>query len=127
MKLKFIFILLILLCFASCKEDKFILTKIEGKLIPVTDSLEIDPAFDSIIKPFRDRLTEDMNTVLAYAPETYSKTDGAFNTAIGNLMADIIYEQSKGVFKSRTNHELDGVILNHGGIRSIISKGDTAF
>lgn len=124
MKFKFLFILTILLCFASCKEDKFTLTKIEGKLIPITDSLEIDLAFDSIIKPFRDRLTEDMNTVLAYAPETYSKSDGAFNTAIGNLMADIIFEQSKGVFKTRTKHELDGVILNHGGIRSIISKGD---
>ncbi|TYB77378.1 hypothetical protein ES677_00775 [Bizionia gelidisalsuginis] len=124
MKFKILLIVLILLCFTSCKDEKFTLSKIEGKLIPVTDSLEIDPAFDSIIKPYRDRLNEDMNTVLSYAPETYSKSNGAFNTAIGNLMADIIFEQSKGVFKSRTNFELDGVILNHGGIRSIISKGD---
>lgn len=124
MKLKFLTLLLILICFSSCKEEHFTLTKIVGKQISITDSLEIDPAIDSIIKPYRERLTEDMNAVLSYAPETYSKSDGEFNTAIGNLMADIIFKQSKGVFKSRTNNELDGVILNHGGIRSIISKGN---
>ncbi|WP_417236041.1 5'-nucleotidase C-terminal domain-containing protein [Bizionia paragorgiae] len=124
MKFKFLFLLLVLLCFSNCKEEKFTLTKIEGKQIPITDSLELDPTFDAVIKPYRDRLQEDMNLVLSYAPETYSKADGDFNTAIGNLMADIVYEQSKDVFKSRTSNDIDGVLLNHGGIRSIISKGN---
>ena len=39
-------------------------------------------------------------------------------------MADAVYEQANPVFKARTGKDIDIVILNHGGIRSIISKGN---
>jgi 2',3'-cyclic-nucleotide 2'-phosphodiesterase (5'-nucleotidase family) len=40
------------------------------------------------------------------------------------MMADAVYEESNPLFKSRTGNEIDFVLLNHGGIRSIISKGN---
>ncbi|WP_241147994.1 5'-nucleotidase C-terminal domain-containing protein [Lacinutrix jangbogonensis] len=108
-----------------------VLSKIEGKQIGIKDSLKIDQDFDSIIAPYRTRLEEDMNTVLSYAPETYSKRDGHLNTAIGNLMAEIVFKEGNYIFNKRTNKNIDAVLLNHGGIRSIISKGnittETAF
>ncbi len=116
--------LFIAFSFFACKEDAQVLTKIEGKQIPITDTLKIDQGFEAIIKPYRDKVNKDMNAVLSYAPEIYSKSNGHLNTAIGNLMADVVYQQGNFVFNKRTGKNIDAVILNHGGIRSVISKGN---
>ncbi|WP_366140795.1 5'-nucleotidase C-terminal domain-containing protein [uncultured Algibacter sp.] len=110
--------------FLNCKNEKFHLVKIEGKKIEISDSLETDPEIEAFIAPFRSHIEKDLDSVLAYAPETYSKTDGHLNTAIGNFMADVVYEEANPIFKKRTGHDIDFVLLNHGGIRSIISKGN---
>jgi len=107
----------------ACRNESH-LYKIEGKQIPVTDSLETNAEIEAFIKPYREHVNNDLDSVLAYAVDTYSKSDGEFNTAIGNLMADAVYEQCNPIFKSRTGHDIDIVLLNHGGIRSIISKGN---
>ena len=107
----------------SC-ENKSHLYKIEGKQITITDSLDTDVNIDAFIKPYREHVSKDMDSVLAYSVGTYSKNDGELNTAIGNLMADAVYEEANPIFKSRTGHDIDMVFLNHGGIRAIISKGD---
>jgi len=39
-------------------------------------------------------------------------------------MADAVKEMASPVFKTRTGNDIDIVMLNHGGIRSILSKGD---
>ncbi|AXO78851.1 hypothetical protein DZC78_00080 [Olleya aquimaris] len=124
MNLRPLLFLLAIMSLASCKQETFSLTKIEGKQIPITDSIAIDKGIDSIIKPFRESVNKDMNAILSYAPETYSKNDGDLNTAIGNLMADAVLTQSDPIFNKRTGHNIDMVLLNHGGIRSIISKGN---
>ena len=64
-----------------------------------------------------------MDSVLAYSADTYSKTDGELNTAIGNFMADAIYNEANPIFKKRTGKNIDMVLLNYGGIRSILPKG----
>ena len=35
-----------------------------------------------------------------------------------------VYSEANPIFKSKTGKDIDMVILNHGGIRSIISKGN---
>ncbi|OIQ16339.1 5'-nucleotidase C-terminal domain-containing protein [Lacinutrix sp. MedPE-SW] len=131
MKLNAFFILFIVASLTACKQNQKHLSKIEGKQLPITDSIAINADFDSLIAPYRKSLNKDMNAVLSFAPKTYTKNDGEYNTAIGNLMADIVYTQGNIVFNKRTNNNIDAVILNHGGIRSIISKGnittETAF
>jgi len=127
--------LLILICVLnsiySCKQEPVALSKIEGKQITIIDTFKIDQDFDALISPYRARLEEDINTVLSYSPETYSKSDGGLNTAIGNLMANIVFVEGNPIFNRRTNKNIDVVLLNHGSIRSIISKGnittETAF
>ena len=117
--------------FYACKQEPMVLSKIEGKQITIKDSLKTDQSFEDKIAPYRTRLEEDMNAVISYAPETYSKKDGDLNTAIGNLMADIVFTEGNPVFNKRTTKNIDAVLLNHGGIRAIISKGnittETAF
>lgn len=124
MKYYKIVFLLFLINFLSCKDDKLSLKKIEGKQIPITDSLNTRADIEDFIKPYRIHVNAQLDSVLAYSTNTYSKKDGDLNTAIGNLFADVILEQAYPVFKLRTGNAIDMVLVNHGGIRSIISKGD---
>ncbi len=107
----------------SCQE-KVYLDKIEGQQINITDSLATDQNIDDFIKPYRENVNRNLDSVLAYSVDTYSKSDGKYNTAIGNMMADAVYEESNPIFNSRTGENIDFVLLNHGGIRGIISKGN---
>ena len=65
-----------------------------------------------------------MDSILAYSPTNYDKKNGLLNTAIGNMMADVALKLSNPVYKARKNRDIDFVLLNHGGIRASISKGD---
>ncbi|WP_100612299.1 5'-nucleotidase C-terminal domain-containing protein [Confluentibacter lentus] len=124
MDLKPLFFGLFLLLFIGCKETHFYLSKIEGKQISISDSIATNNEIEAFIKPYRNHIQKDLNSVLAYSVGTYTKTDGDFNTAIGNFMADAIFDEANPIFKSRTGKNIDMVLLNHGGIRSIISKGN---
>jgi 2',3'-cyclic-nucleotide 2'-phosphodiesterase (5'-nucleotidase family) len=123
MTLKHILKLCFLLLIFSCNEN-FHLSKIEGKRIDINDSITSDPSIEDFIKPYRERVNKNLDSIISYAPETYTKSDGEFNTAIGNLMADAVYSEANPIFSKRTGKSIDFVLLNHGGIRSIISKGN---
>lgn len=123
MKIKFYFLLVFFFALTACKEDVY-LNKITGKRIEITDTLKGATAINEFIKPYRENVNRNLDSVIAYAVDTYSKKDGEFNTAIGNLFADATYEQANAVFKKRTGENIDFTLLNHGGIRAIISKGN---
>ncbi|WP_223033243.1 5'-nucleotidase C-terminal domain-containing protein [Hanstruepera marina] len=124
MRFQYVLILLFAMVFSSCKNDSWHVKKIEGKQLNINDKLDTKKEIDEFIKPYREHVNAELDSVLSYSIDTYSKKDGELNTAIGNLFADVIYEQSNPVFKSRTGNEIDMVMVNHGGIRSIISKGN---
>lgn len=122
MNFKNIFLILGLLLTMSCKAPTDVF-KIEGKNININDSLQSIASIEDFIKPYRENINRDLDSILAYSVDTYSKSDGHLNTAIGNLMADVIYEEADPIFFKRTGEHIDFVLMNHGGIRSIISKG----
>ncbi|WP_317041227.1 5'-nucleotidase [Flaviramulus basaltis] len=100
------------------------MSKIDSKQVEINDNLSANKEIEDFIKPFREHIEKDLDSVLAYSVDTYSKSDGDLNTAIGNFMADAVYSESNPIFKSRTGHDIDMVLLNYGGIRSILSKGN---
>lgn len=110
-------------CFFSCKKEHH-LTKIEGKRIEINDSISENQEIDDFIKPYRDHVNSNLDSVLSYAVDTYTKNDGELNTALGNFMVDAVKELSSPVLKSRIGKNIDVVMLNHGGIRAIMSKGN---
>ena len=67
-----------------------------------------------------------MNTPISYSPETYKKNDGELNSTLSNMFADATYEMSNPVFNKMSDKNIDIVLLNNGGIRSIISKGNVS-
>lgn len=112
-----------LICLFSCKEEKSTLSVIEGKQIHITDSIVPIDSINKFIAPYRNRINEVLDSALAYTPMMITKEDGKYNTSAGNLMADIVLAQAGPVFTSRTQKNIDFAVLNHGGIRSIISPG----
>lgn len=124
MRFTHLIFLLNFLMIVSCREQNYKLTKIEGKQIEINDSITPNPDIESFIEPYRNHIEKDLDSVIAYAMDTYTKSDGELNTAIGNFMVDVVYEQANPIFNNRTGKDIDMVLLNHGGIRSIIPKGN---
>jgi len=108
----------------SCVEKKVYVNKIEGRQIAITNAIPEVSQIDNFIKPYREKINKDMDEVLAYAPETLEKSKGEWQTTIGNLQADITLAGANKIFKARENKSVDVCLLNHGGIRSVISKGN---
>ena len=64
-----------------------------------------------------------MNKPISYSLKTYKKNDGILNSSLGNMFADATYDLINPIFKDKTGNSIDVVLLNNGGIRSIISQG----
>ncbi|WP_424494373.1 5'-nucleotidase C-terminal domain-containing protein [Salinimicrobium sp. GXAS 041] len=123
MKAPFLIFSALLLTLISCGETNYKVSKIEGKQIAIKDSILANDSILDFIAPYKERLAQEMDSVLAYAPNNLSETNRDLNIALGNMMADAVMELSNPVFKARTGNNLDMVLLNHGGIRSSINKG----
>jgi 2',3'-cyclic-nucleotide 2'-phosphodiesterase (5'-nucleotidase family) len=120
---KLFVLLLTFIAVISCAEKKYVITRIEGKQIGITDKNSEVAEIENIIKPYRSKIDADLNKILANAPETIDKS-GEWQTPMGNFLADITFEKSDNVFQMREKKSIDICLLNNGGIRSIIPKGD---
>lgn len=101
-------------------------TSIQGKQLPVTSQYATVPEIESFVKPFREHIDHDLDSVLAYCPETMdkSKSINGWQTTIGNFEADITFIKADKALMARENKHVNVCLLNHGGIRSIIAKGN---
>ena len=123
MKYKLVLIIGFISLIFSCENSKQ-LVNINAENRIIAEGLPSNKDIEAVIEPYKINLDKSMTKILSYSTDTYSKNDGNYNTAIGNLMADAIMELSNPIFKSRTGKNLDMVLLNHGGIRSVLSKGN---
>jgi 2',3'-cyclic-nucleotide 2'-phosphodiesterase (5'-nucleotidase family) len=122
--LKLFVIFLTFVSIISCSTKNFTLTKIEGKQIPITGKENQNTTIESFISPYREKINNDLDKALAYNPETLDKSNGKWQTAIGNFISDVTLEKANFVFNKRENKNVDICLLNHGGIRSILPKGN---
>ncbi len=107
----------------ACQSKPQSLSEIEARQLPISDSITTDATIEAFVLPYRQRIDAVLDSTLAIAAKPISKEDGYYNTTAGNLMADIVLEQANPIFKKRTGEDIDFVLLNHGGIRAVISKG----
>lgn len=121
------FVVFITFCFLiSCRTDTGKLAEIHGKQIPIDSTLTETDSISNFVAPYRNRINQVLDSTLAYAPKSLLLDDGERNTSMGNLMADIVFQETAPIFKSRTGKDLDFVVLNRGGVRSIISAGNVS-
>jgi len=121
---KFIILFFTIVLLFSCKNKPQHLVKIEGKQLPVNEKIISKPAIESIIKPYREKVESEMSAVLSYTPIELNRYDGALESSLGNLMADLCFEKANPVFNSRTQKNIDFSMFNFGGIRAGIPKGE---
>lgn len=70
------------------------------------------------LEPYRQQITEKMNEVIGFAEEELKK--GMPESKLGNLLADIIYKKAA----QYTKVPVDFSLINNGGIRVNLSKGN---
>lgn len=121
---KIILILFTVLLIVSCKKSPQYIVKIEGEQLPISTKIKSKKAIDDFIKPYKNKVEAEMNTVLSYTPIDLVRTDGKLESSLGNLMADMCYERANLVFNARTEKNIDFAMFNYGGIRAGITKGE---
>ena len=118
------FVLFLTFCCAlSCGHKIQSVQRIEGKEIVLLKEFPELDATAKFIAPYREQLNAKMNEVLAYAPQTLDKS-GKWQSAIGNLFADVVLQKSDSALTARFNKRVDFCMLNHGGIRAILPNGN---
>ena len=111
--------LVIVACETKSNQQKY------GYNIEINQKVLSDSSIVKYYHPFKKNLEESlMNTPISYSPETYKKNDGELNSTLSNMFADATYEMSNPVFNKMSGKNIDIVLLNNGGIRSIISRGN---
>lgn len=123
MKKVSVYIFILFLAF-GCKTPQHSLSKIEGNLLAVSDTIEANTKYLEYILPYKISVDENLNSFLAYNKNDMIKTDGELNSSIGNMMADIVFIEANPVFFKQTQKNIDFVLLNHGGIRAAMPKGN---
>lgn len=76
-----------------------------------------DSALQATLKPYRDSLESQVNAVLIYSDAAMAKAQP--ESALGNLLADIML-----IEVSRKYEAVDVALLNYGGIRASLPKGE---
>lgn len=122
--LKLFVIFLTVFLVGSCAKHRFYVSKIEGKRISITDKESQNQQIENYVKPYREHINKDLDSILAYCPVTLDKSDGKWQSTIGNLMADICLQSANRIFKARENKDIDLCMLNNGGIRAMLPKGN---
>lgn len=123
LKIKHFVIILTIVTFTSCNETPKTLTKAAATQLKIDAHHKSVDSINAFILPYHHHVESVLDSTLSFAPYTITKNDHPYNSTAGNLMADIVMAQANPIFKKQTGLPIDFVLLNHGGIRSIISKG----
>ena len=117
-------LLLTFISLVSCERKLYTITTIKGEKNAINEKQKANLEIENFIQPYRENINKDLNEILAYCPETLEKSKGEWQTNIGSFLADITLEKSNKIFTIREKKTIDICLLNHGGIRSIIPKGN---
>lgn len=123
MKIKsFIFGLAVLSVY-SCRTPLNIAKISPEKNISISKDLPENEDFKKIIEPYKIELEGKMNTKISYTSVDLNKQGD--NSNLGNLLADYTFEGAEDwAKKNGMSYGIDAAVINIGGIRSTIGKGD---
>lgn len=113
------FIGIILFIALSCNESRNLY--FSNQLLPITDTISFSKTLDSIIIPYRSVMEEQMSEILGYAACDHQKERPEGN--LGNLVADLVLQKAMQDFRDSGDVIIIS-LLNHGGLRAPIGKGE---
>ena len=119
------FVILLTIQFTvSCGQKNFYNYETITSKININDSLASNTKIEKFIAPYKTHITKTLDSILAYSPVNFDKTKGLWESNIGLLLAKITYQLGNPVFIKQQQKQIDFVLLNHGGIRAPIPKGN---
>ena len=113
---------LIAVLMMGCKAPLNLASVHTEKNIYITDSLTDDEAMDAFIQPYKHELEGKMNTKISHTDTELNKSGD--NSNLGSLLADYTFEGADEWAKKNNLPPVDAAVINIGGIRTIIPKGD---
>lgn len=108
----------------GCGTKNFQNTEIKTHYIEVSETVAKNDSIDAFLTPYRQHIDADLAKVLAYNPQDLDKAAGKWQNPMTNFYADAILEIATPVFEKKTGKKLDFCMLNYGGIRGTIAKGN---
>ena len=121
---KSLLIICLFFVFLGCEKKTLSLVKITAKTIEIDSSINKSLKYSQIIKPYKNKMIKEINTIISYAPKDINRYDGEMQSSLGNLLADLCLRRANLIFNKKTNKNIDFSMFNYGGIRAGISKGE---
>lgn len=123
MQNKFLLIGIALLSLTACKTTSLQVASVQTqKNISINQDLKANEDFAQFIEPYTEQLNKEMNQKISYTQVDLTKEDD--NSNLGNLLADYTFDGANVWAKANLNKNIDAALINIGGIRTTIGKGD---
>jgi 2',3'-cyclic-nucleotide 2'-phosphodiesterase (5'-nucleotidase family) len=115
-----LYIILLVITLVSCKP--FSLTNQQSKNIAINNNPNTDSLLINVIEPYKISLDSNMNEVIAVSEMEMST--GSPEGLLGNYIADLSLEIGNHYYQKLSNNTADFVLLNNGGFRTFLPKGE---
>ncbi|RNA63265.1 bifunctional NAD pyrophosphatase/5'-nucleotidase [Chryseobacterium nematophagum] len=124
MKNKFLLLGIAILSLTSCKtKTPLQVADVQiQKNISINNELKNDETFVTIIEPYKQKLDKEMNQKISHTDIDLTKQGN--NSNLGNLLADYTFEGANAWAQTHLKKNIDAALINIGGIRTSIGKGD---
>lgn len=106
----------------SCRTGLQVAQVQPQKNISISTDMSDDAATASLIAPYRKSMAQQMDSKISHTAKELTKTGD--NSNLGNLLADYTFEGAADWAKKNSIPQIDAAVINIGGIRSTIGKGD---
>lgn len=123
MQNKFLLLGIALFSLTSCKTTSLQVAGVQTqKNISINKELKADEDFAQFIEPYTLKLNKEMNQKISYTNVDLTKEGD--NSNLGNLLADYTFDGADAWAKANLHISIDAALINIGGIRTTIGKGD---
>lgn len=123
MKNKFLLLGIVLATLTACKTTSLQVANVQTqKNISINNDLKNDEEFVKIIEPYKQKLDKEMNQKISHTNTDLTKQGD--NSNLGNLLADYTFDGADEWAKTHLKKNVDAALINIGGIRTTIGKGD---
>lgn len=92
------------------------------KNISIDSEIKASENFSNVIAPYKVKLDNAMNSKISYTSVDLTKQGN--NSNLGNLLADFTYDGANDWANKNLKKNVDAAVINIGGIRTSIGKGD---
>jgi 2',3'-cyclic-nucleotide 2'-phosphodiesterase (5'-nucleotidase family) len=123
MQNKFLLLGIALFSLTACKTTSLQVASVQTqKNISINQDLKANEDFAKFIEPYTEKLNKEMNQRISYTQVDLTKEGD--NSNLGNLLADYTFDGANVWAKANLNKNIDAALINIGGIRTTIGKGD---